>query len=766
MASLRFPSLGLLALASSLSFPTAVYARPQHCPRDAPYTHKGCFVSNTNGQRIVNTATYADDAMTIASCATFCTEKNLKYFGVEYGRECYCGDSFPADPAVDTSECSFTCPGGGETGQTCGAGDRIDLYQNNLYAGRAPATLDIPYLGCFVDSGDRVLPDNLLGSDEMTAELCEAHCSDYFYFGVEYGRECWCGDIKPTNPAPEAECSLTCTGDVKQVCGAGGRLNAWARPWPVPSAVGEYEYNGCYTDRGDKHTLTGRVEYLSDMTHEKCAAFCDKYNYPFFGVEFGSQCLCGTKIEDMTEIRPIEECSTKCGGELSQRCGAANRLSIFEKPAGPDPVNLDRVGSYSYKSCWTDDVNERVLTGSEYRSDDMTVESCAAFCSQQNFEFFGVEYAHECYCGDKLGGAVAPEGECSQVCAGNSAQWCGGASRLNIYSLTRLPSRSSSIPPVSSPPGQASSSVPSSSSSVPSSSSSVPSSSPVPSISSSAPTPSSTIFSSSSISTTVSISTSPTTTAPYCDPTTTWSPERCWASLPPACAALGKTPVPNFVQASMSAGSCSGSLAQGTATGFQSCLTSYQIPNRFTASNAYACLTNLPNMYCTMTTTSCDPFATLTPAVPNGDFESGNLGPWTVQMGDAYPNLAVSVSDEKPHTGRYSFKFDYKGNGGVWMYLRHADVKLQPGATYELSYWNWASNTDAYLDPSVMMMAGGARFGFNSYRPAKRANEWYRQAVTFVAPTSYARLDLQFLVVVGAVPALSYVDDIAIVKVI
>lgn len=58
---------------------------------------------------------------------------------------------------------------------------------------------------------------------------------------------------------------------------------------------------------------------------------------------------------------------------------------------------------FSYKSCWTDKGDTRSLTGAEYRSDDMTVESCVTFC-----EDFGVEHSRECYCSDKLGGMPHP----------------------------------------------------------------------------------------------------------------------------------------------------------------------------------------------------------------------------------------------------------------------------------------------------------------------------------------------------------------------
>ncbi len=94
----------------------------------------------------------------------------------------------------------------------------------------------------------------------MTAQECAAHCADYSYFGVEYGRECWCGNRRPLNPAPAAECSFTCAGDSTQLCGAGGRINVWFNPagTPTPPAtVGDFSYVNCYSD-SPRRTLPDR----------------------------------------------------------------------------------------------------------------------------------------------------------------------------------------------------------------------------------------------------------------------------------------------------------------------------------------------------------------------------------------------------------------------------------------------------------------------------------------------------------------------------
>jgi len=80
----------------------------------------------------------------------------------------------------------------------------------------------------------------------MTAAKCAAHCSDYEFFGVEYGRECWCGEHPPQQPAPEFECSFPCAGDRKTACGAGRRSNVWGPALMAPPVVGDYLYRGCY----------------------------------------------------------------------------------------------------------------------------------------------------------------------------------------------------------------------------------------------------------------------------------------------------------------------------------------------------------------------------------------------------------------------------------------------------------------------------------------------------------------------------------------
>ncbi|WYZ46036.1 hypothetical protein EsH8_IX_000261 [Colletotrichum jinshuiense] len=385
--------------------------------------------------------------MTIAKCAAFCSMYDL--FGVEYGRECYCGSSRdPGSMQVDSTDCSFACAGDPNSVDRCGAGDRLNLYSNSNPVVRGPASLPgITSLGCFVDNGQRVLPSKSISANDMTAAKCAANCAGYDYFGTQWSSECYCGSIAPTVPAPASDCDKACSGNDDELCGGSMRLNVYKNApvstTPVSSpgqttdattpAISGFEYQGCYTDNVPQRVLTGKVVVDPAMTLEKCAASCSANEYAWFGVEYRGECYCGTQLDGASMKVSAAECDLACNGNQSQQCGGANRLNLYMSPtlSGTTRSNQNSLGSFRYKSCWTDNVNDRSLKVVDYRSDDMTVEKCAARC--QDYLYFGLEYSRECYCGNEIIGQAAPETECGMICMGADNEWCGGPNRLNLY---------------------------------------------------------------------------------------------------------------------------------------------------------------------------------------------------------------------------------------------------------------------------------------------------------------------------------------------
>ncbi|KAK7751400.1 hypothetical protein SLS62_006656 [Diatrype stigma] len=454
MAPIRFTlralSLLCLALTGSASPHQHLHRRQSGSP---PSVRQGCYVDNTGGQRALSADSTGSNTMTVQQCSVFCRRHPL--FGLEYGRECWCGDALGSQSRLaPDSECSFPCAG--DPAQKCGAGNRLDVYQNGAYAPRTPAT-NIPggarYLGCYVDNGaPHPLPSAIVSRTDMTGARCAQNCAGYRYFGTEYGQECYCGDAAPASATrvSDSECSLPCAGNDDELCGAGQRLTVYERPRNPPT-VADFAYYGCHGDSTARRALRGPQANRPDMTLETCAALCAQYAW--FGVEDGSQCFCGASLDPGSAAVPDGECNAPCGGNSLELCGAANRLSVYrnEGRAAAPPRNKAVVAgasasntTFEYVSCWTDLVASRALGEEPIAADDMTVEKCAGICGsgagsgaagggRAAYSFFGVEFVTQCFCGNTLGGSAAPEADCSYVCGGDGSEWCGAAERMNLY---------------------------------------------------------------------------------------------------------------------------------------------------------------------------------------------------------------------------------------------------------------------------------------------------------------------------------------------
>lgn len=98
----------------------------------------------------------------------------------------------------------------------------------------AAATPTWTPLGCYTDlTSNRGLPISATVSGGLTPAKCQAACSTkgYSLAAVEYGIECWCGNAigGSSTKAKEAECNMACAGDASQTCGAGNRLDVYAK---------------------------------------------------------------------------------------------------------------------------------------------------------------------------------------------------------------------------------------------------------------------------------------------------------------------------------------------------------------------------------------------------------------------------------------------------------------------------------------------------------------------------------------------------------
>lgn len=147
-----------------------------------------------------------------------------------------------------------------------------------------------------------------------------------------------------------------------------------------------------------------------------------------------------------------------CNGNSSEFCGGPNRLDMYQSSGAPPPTSSTTSttqttstsasstvtglpSGWSYKGCYIDGVNGRILNTQNPDSPTLTIEGCIQTCIGQGHIVAGMEYSSQCFCGDYLvnGGALAPsDSQCNMPCSGNSNEMCGAGNRMSIYSKGAL----------------------------------------------------------------------------------------------------------------------------------------------------------------------------------------------------------------------------------------------------------------------------------------------------------------------------------------
>ncbi|KAL0943409.1 WSC domain-containing protein [Colletotrichum truncatum] len=554
------------------------------------YRYVGCFKENNPGRQLSNQL-YGNPQSVNSMCIEACAERGYIFCGTQYHTECWGGRNIPIQK-VDERNCNFDC--GGDINQVCGGngfgdlegGAFISLFADSLQwdgntttptPGPNPSGPEVnPGVGQYVSQGcytepetSRALP-SLVNLEEKTVANCITACSGRrnTYAGLEYGGECWCGNTLAEGSvlAPAEECSMACADNATELCGGPSRLNlykldgdlpgpsstvptgtatATATSTPTASApptnerVGDWLFEGCFTEGDGVRALPSRMYANDSMTLESCGGFCEGLKY--FGTEYGRECWCGDALGTGSVEAPLTDCSFPCAGDSTQKCGAGNRLQVYQyspvaasstlavtstaevsasetataetstatfasfsvpangtatapvsdaaattfststlsepatlsetpssvaetttsaspsssiaetttsttsaTPTPTGPVIVPGNVNFTYYGCFSEPEIGRLLPTQVLNDgDEMTIDKCLEVCYDRTYA--GVEYGRECWCGDalNLGGAddtrpAANETgtDCSFTCPGNSTQFCGAGSRISLYILT------------------------------------------------------------------------------------------------------------------------------------------------------------------------------------------------------------------------------------------------------------------------------------------------------------------------------------------
>ncbi|KAK8134828.1 N-terminal WSC domain-containing protein [Apiospora sp. TS-2023a] len=194
--------------------------------------YRRCFTDGVNGVRALDFGGGVDKKfLTIDVCLAACGSQGFKLAGLEFGTECYCGNTLQGEnrPTLD-EHCDLPCLGNNQT--TCGGRGALALYvkddfqftEGKAFDGLGPGFDGYEPVGCYQDfhAQDRTLKVDALRGPEhhaMTPELCIADCKarGFPLAGLEYGRQCFCGMDRSgrSNKTEDFFCNQGCTGNAQ-----------------------------------------------------------------------------------------------------------------------------------------------------------------------------------------------------------------------------------------------------------------------------------------------------------------------------------------------------------------------------------------------------------------------------------------------------------------------------------------------------------------------------------------------------------------------
>jgi hypothetical protein len=198
---------------------------------------------------------------------------------------------------------------------------------------------------------------------------------------------------------------------------------------------------GCYAEANNGRALDNDQTSSSYMTISSCLNYCGSKGFAFAGLEYGSQCFCDDR--NVATALPAASCNMPCSGGPSITCGGPSAIAVYTNPKYATTATKSN-SVYARQGCYQE-VSGRALTGPSKVDPKMTIDMCTSFCQTQataknvaTYKYAAIEYGTECYCSSTLSNGASLQKystQCNMACPGNSAQNCGGANALNLFSL-------------------------------------------------------------------------------------------------------------------------------------------------------------------------------------------------------------------------------------------------------------------------------------------------------------------------------------------
>ncbi|RDW73681.1 hypothetical protein BP5796_07123 [Coleophoma crateriformis] len=329
----------------------------------------------------------------------------------------------PSGAGPDSSPALTTCPGGNAV--ACRASS--DPHGPLTFPGNDQYQL----LGCYTEATvRRALTDKSYSNKTNTVEQCLAFCAGSLYAGVEWGQECFCGNILHDGalPVDSTQCDNTCSANQYQICGGSSRLNVYRLKNLTPSLSLSLSLTQLLPSslttldtRNPAPTTTGLGSTSSSLSKSSSSS----------ATSLSSLSKSPSSSSTSSSSRLTIVTSTLLTSQLTSALPSSTSSSIAVATPAVGPVIVPGNANYIYYGCVNEPSNSRALAIQVPISGPLTVEAC--LLAAQAYLYVGLEYGGDCWAGMTLEATNASTSECKMACSGNTAEICGDANRLTMY---------------------------------------------------------------------------------------------------------------------------------------------------------------------------------------------------------------------------------------------------------------------------------------------------------------------------------------------
>ncbi|KAK0125522.1 hypothetical protein ONS96_009359 [Cadophora gregata f. sp. sojae] len=296
---------------------------------------------------------------------------------------------------------------------------------------------------------------------DMTLEFCMGNCTGYNYFGVEYGAECYCGNVLSFGSfaATDGRCKMLCPGNKMEICGGSSGLTLYQLTANViSSVVSSSSTSAQSTISSDSTSIATQISSTTSVSTSTSSSIPEISNSTTAQASSSSSSSSTSAVETTSQSSSVLSSSSSSSSSLSDptptssskepletmtfsstvretTSSSASLSSTSSSAPSVSPTSLAQ--PWAYAGCANDTSATRALTGILLYNSTMDASTCQRYCFQKHYALAGLENGNQCFCGLALSnGATLGRTGCTVPCVGNSSEICGGPSRLSIYNQT------------------------------------------------------------------------------------------------------------------------------------------------------------------------------------------------------------------------------------------------------------------------------------------------------------------------------------------